>query len=105
MKSHIRLGLALLALPALSGCIARTAAGVVTAPVRAVGKTADWMTTSQSEADEKRGRAMRQREAQLGKLDRQYQRHLRECDEGQRQSCQRARDDYADIQNLRGEPY
>lgn len=46
----------------LSGCVARTAANVVTLPVRAVGKTADWMTTSQEEADRNRGRAMRKQE-------------------------------------------
>ena len=47
----------------LGGCLVRTAADVATAPVRAVGWTADKLTTSQSEADEKRGREMRKQEA------------------------------------------
>jgi hypothetical protein len=51
---------------ALPGCIARTAVDIVTLPVKAVGKTADVLTTSQSEADEKRGRALRKREECLG---------------------------------------
>ena len=45
----------------LSGCIAKTALDVVTLPVKAASKTVDVMTTSQSEADEKRGRAVRER--------------------------------------------
>ena len=59
---------------ALPGCIAQTAASIVTLPVRAVSKTADVLTTSQSEADEKRGRAMRKREECLGKAYRRAQR-------------------------------
>ena len=51
----------------LTGCIARTAADIVSLPVKAVSKTADVLTTSQSEADEKRGRAIRKREECLGK--------------------------------------
>lgn len=55
--------LLLLVVPlALPGCIARTAANVVTLPVRAVGQTADWMTTSQDEADRNRGREIRKQE-------------------------------------------
>ena len=50
----------LLLLPlALGGCLARTAVDVVTMPVKAVGWTADKLTESQSEADEKRGRELR----------------------------------------------
>ena len=59
---------------ALPGCIARTAADIVTLPVKAVGKTADLLTTSQSEADEKRGRALRKREECLGREYRRAQR-------------------------------
>lgn len=83
-----------------SGCAARTAAGIVTAPVQVAGKAADWSTTSQSEADEKRGREMRQREEERRKLQRRYERHLRECDRGNRSSCMKARDDYAALQML-----
>ncbi len=46
----------------LSACLAWTAVDVVTLPVRAVGAGVDAVTTSQSEADEKRGREMRKQE-------------------------------------------
>ena len=50
----------LLLLPlALGGCLAKTAVDVATMTVKAVGWTADKLTTSQSEADEKRGRELR----------------------------------------------
>jgi hypothetical protein len=89
------------ALPLLSGCV-RTVASVVTAPVRVAGKAVDWTTTSQSESDEKRGRQLRKREEELGKLDRQYQKHLRECRAGNETACATARDDYARMQDVRG---
>lgn len=56
----------------LSGCIARTAASVVTAPFKVVGQAADWATTSQDEADRNRGRELRREEERLG-------REYREC--------------------------
>ena len=59
----MRIALVLLAPLLLGGCLVRTAADVATAPVKAVGWTADKLTTSQSEADEKRGREMREQEA------------------------------------------
>jgi len=96
--------LALTALAAsllLSGCIASTAASLVTAPVRMAGKGVDMMTTSQSEADEKRGRNMRKQEERLGKLQRNYERHNRDCMDGDREACEQARLDYGEIQNLR----
>lgn len=96
--------LTLLAPLLLTGCV-RTVASVVTAPVRVAGKAVDWTTTSQSEADEKRGRQMRKREEELGKLDRRYQKHLRDCRAGSEDACDRARDDYAEIQALDGGPY
>ena len=56
------------ALPlALSGCIARTAVDIVTLPVRAVGAGVDAVTTSQSEADERRGRELRRAEEREGR--------------------------------------
>ena len=65
----------------LSGCIvgtvAETAVDVATLPVKAVAKGVDLATTSQSEADEKRGRAMREAEEAYGKRLRQWQ---KECD-------------------------
>ena len=60
----------LAALPLLTGCISAVKT-VVTAPVKAVGQVADWTTTSQDESDRNRGREMRKREEQLGKLSRQ----------------------------------
>lgn len=92
--------LALCALPLLSGCIASTAASIVTAPVRVAGKAADMATTSQSEADERRGRQVRQREERLGQLERQYRKHLRQCDAGDENACLKARNDYADMQYM-----
>lgn len=61
MKILSTIALALIC-PALSGCIVRAAADVVTAPVRAGAQAADWMTTSQDEADRERGREMRKEE-------------------------------------------
>ena len=59
--------LCLSALFLLSGCIARTAVGIVTLPVRAVGAGIDAVTTSQSEADQRRGRQIREEEERLGR--------------------------------------
>ena len=44
------------------GCVARTAATIVTAPVKVASKTIDWTTTSQSEADRNAGRKMRKQQ-------------------------------------------
>jgi hypothetical protein len=91
--------IALAAIPLLSGCL-KTAASVVTAPVRVVSKGVDWTTTSQSESDRNRGRALRQREERLGELDRDYRRHNRQCEQGDRDACSRARAEYAEIQQV-----
>jgi hypothetical protein len=57
----------LLLVPALAGCtVARTAVDVATLPVRVVSSGVDAVTTSQSEADEKRGRQVREEEQRLG---------------------------------------
>jgi hypothetical protein len=72
---------AALALP-LGGCLAKTAVDVVTLPVRAAAKSVDLLTTSQKEADEKRGRAIRQHEECLGKEDREARKAGREPDPG-----------------------
>ena len=52
---------------ALTGCIASTAIDIVTLPVRAAGAAVDAVTTSQSEADQKRGRELRKREEREGR--------------------------------------
>ena len=49
------------------GTIASTAVSVVTLPVKVVSKGVDLATTSQSEADEKRGRELRKAEEEAGK--------------------------------------
>lgn len=54
----------------LTGCIARTALDIVTLPVKAAGAAVDAVTTSQSEADEKRGREIRKQEEREGKAAR-----------------------------------
>ena len=54
----------------LSGCvgtIAKTAVDVVTLPVKVASAGVDAVTTSQSEADEKRGREIRKEEERRGK--------------------------------------
>ena len=60
--------LPVLLLPALAGCtLASTAVDVVTLPVRAVSAGVDAVTTSQSEADQKRGRELRREEERRGR--------------------------------------
>ncbi len=70
MRTALLLACALI----LSGCVARTAVNVVTLPVRAVGAGVDAVTTSQSEADERRGRELRREEERLGRLARRCER-------------------------------
>ena len=61
----------LAAFPLLSGCVvgtvAKTAVDVVTLPVKVASAGVDAATTSQSEADEKRGREIRKEEERRGK--------------------------------------
>ena len=64
----------LLLAPALSACaVASTAVDVVTLPVKVVSSGVDAVTTSQSEADEKRGRAIRKEEERLGRERRELE--------------------------------
>lgn len=79
--------LALLAaamLPLIAGGCVRTAASIVTFPVKAAGKTIDWTTTSQSEADRNYGRKMRKQEEREGRERRRAQ---KDCREQRRQDC------------------
>lgn len=71
----------------LTGCIARTALDVVTLPVKAVGGAVDATTTSQSEADEKRGRDLRKQEERLGKLEREHHKAQQACYAGDDAAC------------------
>lgn len=85
---------------AVQGCLASAAVDAVTLPVRAVSKGADLATTSQSEADEKRGRELRRREERIAKLEHQYDRQRRDCLDGERTACDRARRTYEELQVL-----
>ncbi len=75
----------------LSGCVTSLVKEVVTAPVKIVSKTADVLTTSQSESDEKRGKEMRKREEALGKMARQRDKAREKCDDGDEDACDRAK--------------
>lgn len=67
----------ILLLPALlAGCIgtvAKTAFDVVTLPVKVASAGVDAVTTSQSEADEKRGRELRKQDEERGREARAMQ--------------------------------
>jgi len=63
----------------LGGCVASAVADVVTLPVKVVSKGVDLATTSQSEADEKRGRELRRAEEAAGKAQRLWE---RQCERG-----------------------
>ncbi len=71
MKTCAALALALLLSGCAIGTIASTAVDVVTLPVKVVSKTVDLATTSQAEADQKRGRQLRQEEERRGRELRQ----------------------------------
>ena len=59
------------------GTIASTAVAVATLPVKAVSAGVDAVTTSQKEADEKRGREIRKQEEERGKQVRLAQERCR----------------------------
>lgn len=67
--------------PLLAGCIvadvAETAVDVASIPVKAVSAGVDAATTSQSEADEKRGRELRKAEEKAGREARQREERCR----------------------------
>jgi hypothetical protein len=91
-------------LATLGGCVS-TVASVVTAPVRAVSGAVDLATTSQSEADEKRGRELRQREERLGRLDRRYRQLAERCGDGDQRACLEAREVRRELDELSAAPY
>jgi uncharacterized lipoprotein YajG len=59
----------------LSGCLAKTAVDIVTLPVRAASAGVDAVTTSQSEADQRRGRQIREEEEREGRIARRCEHH------------------------------
>jgi hypothetical protein len=65
----------------LSGCvvdtIAKTAVGVVTLPVKVASAGVDAVTTSQAEADQKRGREIRKQEEEAGRQARRAEERCR----------------------------
>jgi hypothetical protein len=85
----MRMILLFAATPLLGGCIARTAADIVTLPVRAASAGVDAVTTSQSEADERRGRELREAEEREGREARRRERDERR----QRERAERAQDE------------
>jgi len=92
LRRNVRLVLAIAPMILLQGCVASVVSSVVTAPVKILSKTADVLTTSQSESDEKRGRDMRKREENLGKLSRQLDKAQKRCADGDRDACEKAED-------------
>jgi hypothetical protein len=78
----MRVLLSLILLPTLSGCVvasvADAAVDIVTLPVDVAAKGVDMATTSQSEADEKRGREIRKAEERAGKEARAREKRCRD---------------------------
>jgi hypothetical protein len=72
----------------LSGCLARTAVDIVTLPVRVVSAGVDAVTTSQAEADQRRGRELRKAEEREGREARRHAREQRRPGREQRESEQ-----------------
>lgn len=100
----MRLVLAVVPFILLQGCVASLVKDVVTAPVKIVSKTADVLTTSQSESDEKRGRELRKREENLGKLARQRDRARDRCEDGDQDACEKATDISEQIEEEQNRP-
>lgn len=75
---------------ALQGCLAKAAVSAVTLPVKVASRGVDLATTSQSEADEKRGREIRKREERLGSLERDYDKQMKRCGDGDDAACDKA---------------
>lgn len=84
----------------LGGCLAKTALDVVTLPVTVASRAVDLATTSQAEADQKRGREIRRREQRLGSLQRDYERQTRKCADGDSNACEKAHSIYSEMQLL-----
>lgn len=78
----------------VSGCLAKTAVDLVTLPVRVVSAGVDAVTTSQAEADEARGRRLREADEQRGRDTRQLEQCARETERRGRESerCTRLRE-------------
>jgi isocitrate lyase len=77
MKRALLLALAAMLSGCVVGTVAKTAVDVVTLPVKAVSAGVDAATTSQKEADEKRGRELRKQDEERGKQARMAQERCR----------------------------
>ena len=64
--------------PLLSGCVVSAVKTVVTAPFKVAGAVVDAATTSQDEADLKRGRAARKNAEEQEKADRKARKRARD---------------------------
>ncbi len=67
----------LVLLPLLGGCVVSAAKAVVTAPFKVAGAVVDAATTSQDEADLKRGRAARKNQEEQRKADKKAAKEAR----------------------------
>ncbi|HWT13547.1 MAG TPA: hypothetical protein VN231_12390 [Allosphingosinicella sp.] len=79
MRALILIPLALLA----SGCVARTAATLISIPVKAASAGVDAVITTQAEADQRRGRQIREEEQRLGREARRRDREAGAAAAGQ----------------------
>ena len=67
MRMLLLISLALMLGGCVVGTVAKTAVGVATLPVKVAGAAVDAATTSQAEADQKRGRELRKEEERAGR--------------------------------------
>lgn len=95
--------LPLVAALALGGCGVSSVVGVATAPIKAAGKAVDLATTSQSEADEKRGRKLRKLEERYGKLERSYRKEDKRCTKGDENACEKRDRICEEMEDIRGQ--
>ncbi len=77
----MRMLLLIVLLLPLAGCGVRTIAKVVTLPIKATAKAVDLATTSQEEADLKRGREARKAEEKAEKERRKAEKQARKAAE------------------------
>ena len=78
MKRFLLLGCPLLLSGCVVGTVAKTAVDVATIPVKVASAGLDAATTSQSEADEKRGRELRKQDEERGRQARAMAERCRE---------------------------
>jgi hypothetical protein len=102
--SSLRAGAALMLATMSAGCVAGALVDVATAPVKVVGRAVDLATTSQAEADENRGRALRHREEKLGRLHRELDDEEKDCLAGKDKACRKAVALRAEIDRVLDEP-